>query len=102
MQQVHSYEVALYAGPRGNNGNRGVIYLRGPREELLAVIHFRAAGEEVAEDTERLGVPHLQAPESALQGTIDLLRNEKPILFSKIGEKYRLATFEEPVGEGER
>lgn len=101
MQQVHTYEVALYAGPRGNNGNRGVIYLRGLNDELIAVIHFRAAGEEVAEDTEKLGVPHLQAPESAMQGMVDLLRNEKPILFAKLGDKYRLATFEEPVGEGE-
>jgi hypothetical protein len=101
MLQVRTYEVALYAGPRGNNGNRAVVYLRGAREQLLAVIHFRAEGEEIAEDREKLGVPHLQAPESALQTTIDLLRNEKPILFAKLGDKYRLATFEEPVGEGE-
>lgn len=100
MPMVYDYEVAIYGGPEGLDGDRARIFLHAPDGQQTGTIHFRVPGAPLRPEREGRTVSHIDLPEAMIATITDLLRNEKPIFFPKTMVR-SLRTGKEPVGEGE-
>jgi len=100
MTMIYDYQVAFYGSTNGFHGDRARIFLYGPDRAPAGAIHFRAAGEPLADERDIRGVPVIDMPETMIASVIDLLRNEKPVFFPR-DQARSLRTGREPVGEGE-
>ena len=77
------------------------LVLKGTRFRPLAVLVFR---DDAAPSVDMSGeIPMMFLGRQDYHRCIDLLRNERPVFFepSQDGERFRLRTGDEPVGENE-
>jgi hypothetical protein len=102
---VSTYSVFAYSGPQAS-GLRAMIYVSLPK--ATAQLRFYQDNTTIPNNTyinpsSASKVYVVNYPYYQYAGLLDLLRNEKPIMFSfneGNGEAY-ITTSDEPVGEGE-
>ncbi len=102
---IKHYECSLSLSAGDNAGPGATLYLYGDDHKLLAAIAFREEGEELAPARvqEDSGTVLGTLPISAFPRTMDVLRNERPVILCWDSAKasLRLTTGAEPVGEEE-
>ncbi len=97
---IARYDIRMHSGPQGAEGNvRASIRLADADGKVVGTIRFY--DPEVGTKGVPIGEPLMTLPLAALPSVVDMLRNEKPVLFARGGLSSTLRTGVEPVGEGE-
>ena len=102
MAQIEKYAVRFHGGPEGSgSGIRAQVHLFDSQNTLIGWLDFYQDGRPLPEDK---GEPHIvmSMPYSALQGVVDILRNESPVYINwqaKIKNAF-LGTGQEEVRQG--
>ena len=103
---IGSYWVRLYSGRDGREDLRAHIILLDPTERQNGLIAFYADGVALpapgpVPPRPSTSYPTMHLPFSAFAEVMDLLRNEKPLIYSWDRFGPFLTTQYEPQGEGE-
>lgn len=97
------YQYELFSPDRKNPDKpSAAIYLYGDSDKLLGCIFFSDQAE-FKEPVEENGIVIVSSPNANFERMIDMLRNEKPVIFcwDNISRHLRICTGNEPVGEEE-
>ncbi|HMO58313.1 MAG TPA: hypothetical protein PKA05_08510 [Roseiflexaceae bacterium] len=99
MAEVHTYRVSMFGGTTGRHGVRAQIWLGDEHGDRIGTINFYDDGRALPPH-EPAAVVAMHMPLSMLPATIDILRNERPVLIRSTADFATLTTLEEQVGEG--
>lgn len=100
MANVTEYSVAFFGGEAGRDGLRARIQLAA-QTATLGLINFYEAGTPIPADGEHGDKIVMHLPITMLGAVVDILRNEKPIVYFLTEQGAVLTTSAEPVGEEE-
>jgi len=100
MAEIHTYRVSMFGGADGRGGVRAQIWLGDEHGDRIGTINFYDEGRALPPH-EPAAVVSMHMPIGLLAETVDLLRNERPVLIRSTAEHAILTTLEEEVGEGD-
>jgi hypothetical protein len=100
MAIVTEYNYQYHGGPGGYAGRRAILRLKNGTTSL-AYVYFMVEGHTIPSDNQSGTRINMYMPESALEGVIDMLRNESPIEIYYASGSAFLRTGSEPIGEEE-
>ena len=98
---VSKYQIMFYGGKDGYNSCRAQINIHAD-SGIVGFIRFHDAGRPLAEDAEEGGKIVMHLPLSSFEGVLDVLRNEKPLTFYRMGSSAFLTSEAEMAGVGDR
>lgn len=98
---VTKYQIMFYGGKDGYNSCRIQINIHAT-SGIVGFIRFHDAGRPLAEDGEENGKIVMHMPLSSFEGVLDVLRNEKPLTFYRMGSTAFLTSEAETAGVGDR
>ncbi len=101
MANVTHYHVLFYGSGSGYQDNRAQISLYSDAN-VLGYVRFHDPSMPFPNDSQSGGLITMHLPSAMFENVIDVLRNEKPIIYYFAAAHAFLGTGSvEPVGEGE-
>ncbi|MCK5889847.1 MAG: hypothetical protein KAG19_07890 [Methylococcales bacterium] len=98
--EISSYTPVIHGGPNGFQSNRAQIELRN-NGILVGMIRFHDPGMAFDNDSDNGTIILMHLPTTMFEGTLDILRNERPMHIFFVNGSGFLSTTQEPVGEAE-
>ncbi len=77
--EVTAYEVRIYGGPNGYQGNRAQITLYTAQDKAAGYLRFKDPDQEINEDAQRGDAVQMHLPLAALGEVLTLLQTEAEV-----------------------